>query len=185
MVGVFVHIPRTGGTSISEALNVTKRRNRGKIKRNEQYQGVVTFGHQRLPDLQKRGLAPEGAFTFTFCRNPYDRAVSLWAFNNEVRGLDLTFQEFCGNLEGWTWGKHIRLPQTTWADGVMLDFLGRFESMAEDFGALCDKLGIGQRELPHANASERGPWQEYYGGAERAIIREWYARDFERFGYDA
>ena len=169
VIGQFIHVPRTGGTSVQKALGIRKRQRRTSAKMS----GVVTFGHKKM--------RLDNVFAFAFCRNPYDRAVSMWALNNEARNIDLTFKEFCQGLKDWTWGQHIRLPQITWAHD--LDFLGHFENLEQDFGILCDMLDIGQRELPHLNASKRGPWQDYYDNECMDIIHDWYKEDFERLGY--
>ena len=183
MTAVFIHVPKTGGLSISKALQVTKYRNRRRLMPGAQYEGIVTFGHELLPWLQRRDLAPRDCFTFTFVRNPYDRAVSLWAFNNKRNGLDLTFREFC---LGWgKWGWRIRYPMARWTDGVDVDFIGRFERLQADFDELCGLLGVErQKPLPHINRTERGPCRDYYDDETMAIVRAHYARDFERFGYD-
>ena len=181
MTAVFIHIPKTGGLSIREALSITEYCNYARLQR--EYSGFITFCHWFLPELQERGLAPKDAFTFAFCRNPYDRAVSMWAFNNRENGLDLTFPEFCRGLNDWRWGWRIRRPQAEWLDGVDLDFLGSFENLEQDFGILCDMLEVERRPLPVVNATERGPWQDYYDAETQGIIRAYYAQDFERLGY--
>jgi len=181
-VAIFIHIPKTGGMSISEALKVTKYRNRRRIKKGATYSGIVTFGHELLPWLQRRGLVPADAFFFAFCRNPYDRAVGLWAFNNRRNGLNLTFREFCLNLGNWGW--RIRYPQARWLDGLELDFLGRFETLQADFERLCGLLGVERtKALPHLNQTEHAPYPTCYDDVTQAIVRAHYARDFERFGY--
>ena len=178
-LGVFVHIPRTAGTSMTKARGIKKPKLRRKLM--ERYGPIITFGHRMLANLQM----PEGSFTFSFCRNPYDRAVSMWALSQASKNQPrMTFAEFCRNLNNWTWGHRIRIPQSDWLDGGELDFLGRFENLAGDFGILCDKLGFKRIELPHENKSERGPWQDYSDRETRDIIREFYAQDFERFGYE-
>lgn len=184
MTAVFVHIPKTGGMSISKALKVQKYRNRRRIYRGATYSGIVTFGHELLPRLQRRGLVPTEAFFFAFCRNPYDRAVGLWAFNNKRNGFNLTFPEFCRKLDSWGW--RIRYPQARWVDGIELGFLGRFETIQADFAVLCGILGVERKKaLPHLNQTEHGPYQAYYDDETMGIVRSHYARDFERFGYES
>ena len=180
-IGIFIHIPKTGGMSISDALQVQKFRYRRDLLHAGEYQGLVTFGHELLPWLQRRNRAPKDAFCFAFCRNPYSRAVSLWAFNNKRNKMDLTFEEFCLNWGNWVW--RIRYPQAKWLDKVNLDFLGRFENLEGDFDRLCDALGVERRPLPHLNATQHGPCRSYYTAETRAIVRAVYARDFDRFGY--
>ena len=178
MVGVFVHIPRTAGTSLTRALDIKRPKLRRKLV--ERYGPVLTFGHRMLPNLQ----LPEDSFTFAFCRNPYDRAVSMWAFSQRAKGQpEMTFLEWCKNLPAWTWGQRVRIPQSDWLGDQEPDFLGSFENLAEDVDRLCDALGMERRELPHENQSERGPWQDYYDAESQRIIRDYYAIDFERFGY--
>jgi len=181
-VAVFIHIPKNAGVTLSKAFKVQKYRNRRRLIQGAEYSGIITFGHEFLPPLQARGLAPKDAFTFAFCRNPYDRAVSMWAFNNKRNGLDLTFTEFCRGLNDWVW--RIRYPQVKWLEGVDLNFLGRFETLQTDFGILCDMLDFQrQRPLPHMNKSEHGSCRDHYTDETMGIVRAHYARDFERFGY--
>jgi hypothetical protein len=181
-VGVFIHIPKTAGMSISKALKVQKYRNRRRLVKGAEYDGIVTFGHEMLPFLYRHGLAPKDAFTFAFCRNPFDRAVSLWTFNNKRNGLDLAFSEFCRNLGEWGW--RIRSPQARWTDGVTLDFLGRYENIQADFVRLCGILGVErEKPLPRLNVGLRPPCRTVYDDETTALVRAHYARDFERFGY--
>ena len=151
-----------------------------KLRRHlDRYGPVITFGHRRLPNLQ----LPEGSFTFSFCRNPYDRAVSMWALTQGAKGQpQMTFPQWCANLHNWTWGQVIRIPQSDWLGDNEPDFLGSFENLHEDFGILCDMLEMERRELPHENKGKRGPWQDYYTVEAQRIIRDYYAVDFERFG---
>jgi len=182
VTAVFIHIPRTGGMSISKALQVTKYRNRHRLVKGAEYSGIVTFGHEFLPYLRRHRLAPPEAFTFAFCRNPFERAVSLWAFNNRRNGYELSFREFCLTLGNWGW--RIRSPQARWVDGVDLDFLGRFETLQEDFERLCALLGVERtKALPHLNQTEHAPWAALYDDETRGIVRRHYARDFEQFEY--
>jgi len=183
-VSIFIHIPKTGGMSISKALKIQKFRDRRRLRPGAEYSGIVTFGHEPLPWLQQHDLAPRDAFVFAFVRNPYDRAVSLWAFNNKRNQAGLTFAEFCRALPRLGW--RIRNPQMRWLEGVTLGFLGRFERLQQDFEQLCGILGVERRKaLPHLNEGERGVCSDYYDWQTATIVREHYAVDFERLGYDS
>lgn len=172
MTAIFIHVPKTGGLSVQTALGLRRRHAPAAVE------GLATFGHT-LP-ARFVPLNP-GAFLFAFVRNPYDRAVSLWAhWRREGGGLD--FPAWCRRLGDWHW--RVRTPQARWLAGMDLGFLGRFESLAADFGRLCDVLEIERRPLPRLNAGEHRPWRGYYDEGTAAIVQVHYARDFERFGYD-
>ncbi|HEY0973364.1 MAG TPA: sulfotransferase family 2 domain-containing protein [Solimonas sp.] len=91
------------------------------------------------------------------------------------------------------WYRHYRddadkylLPYLEWISApggdVRADFIGRFESLREDFAALMTRLGIGG-ELPHLNRSQRAHYHDAYDSASRQLIADYYAPEIARFGY--
>ncbi len=79
------------------------------------------------------------------------------------------------------------MPQWEWIcdpEGCsMVDFVGRFESLSDDFATLCEHLGI-RAHLPHLKASKRKGYAAYYEPATRTIVGEAFEVDLERFGYE-
>lgn len=65
----------------------------------------------------------------------------------------------------------------------MVDFLGRYETLDEDFMKVSVKLGK-QVSLPHLNSVERGYSEFFYTDVTREIVRDLYAKDFELFEYE-
>jgi len=61
-------------------------------------------------------------------------------------------------------------------------FIGRFESLEEDFGRLTRILGVEAR-LERVGASVHAPWQEVYTPAMKERVYALYREDFLRFGY--
>ena len=64
---IFVHVPKCAGKSVWDALHPDLR--------NEGEHNIIP-GHLPLPST----IHPEGAFTFGFVRNPWDRMVSMYNF---------------------------------------------------------------------------------------------------------
>jgi chondroitin 4-sulfotransferase 11 len=202
---VFVHVPRTGGTSIESALGLWG------DWRQENTSSL--FGMITSPDLKRRlGTTPflqhltaselgsvlprefQRYYRFAFVRNPWDRLVSIRARMDQhmhavaqSAGLQLGGTSFDQFLELTQNFEHVQLaPQHGFildsAGDLAVDFLGRFERLATDFTAICARLGL-QSALPHRNASKHGDYRPYYDCASRRVVERRYGDDIERFQY--
>ncbi len=67
---------------------------------------------------------------------------------------------------------------------ILVDFIGKFESLQEDWAMITQKLGI-RDTLPHKNqnSSNRKPYPEYYNERTKNIIADKFKVDIEYFGY--
>jgi hypothetical protein len=63
----------------------------------------------------------------------------------------------------------------------LLDFVGRYERMEEDFASACRRIGIGVA-LPHVNRTEHAHYRDYYTAETKSIVSSAFARDIEQFG---
>lgn len=157
---VFVHINKTGGTSIRHALNL----------------GLTPY-HLTAREIRERYPESCDKFSFALVRNPWDRLVSFghslripvdWNEPNKFDRLDLRPQvDFIMDEAGQP----------------MVDFIGRYENLAEDFATICDRIGIPTPPLPHLNASRHRHYRDYYDESAKQFVAEKYAEDIERFGY--
>ncbi|MEY4195881.1 MAG: hypothetical protein RLZZ226_2249, partial [Pseudomonadota bacterium] len=66
---------------------------------------------------------------------------------------------------------------------LLVDFLGRYESLAADFDRIRDKLGIAER-LPHVNKSQHEDYRNYYNDHTRDLVAEHFQTDIALFGYE-
>jgi hypothetical protein len=66
---------------------------------------------------------------------------------------------------------------------VNVDYIIRFESLSDDFGAVCKAIGISPPTLPRYNRSSRDHYSKYYDGELRELVRARFAAEIERFNY--
>jgi hypothetical protein len=64
----------------------------------------------------------------------------------------------------------------------LVDFVGRFENIQNDFQVVAEKIGI-DVNLPHRNATSHRSFETYYTDESAQLIRELYALDVESFNY--
>jgi hypothetical protein len=196
---VFIWIPKNAGTSMYHALRrygCVKTKEAKRIKYQFSQRGLVTFGHMDYHELVKEGYVSEAfdrtAFKFCFSRNPYDRAVSTYVYLCKSEGFEQTFLEFWRGVSKngpdpigihHVLGTSHCNPQVRWIENLEMDFIGRYESLAEDFGRLTKELGVPPHSMGHQNRSKRKSSARYYCPETKAIIEDLYAEDFEYFGY--
>lgn len=203
---IFVHIPKTGGTSMALALEGRAMKDDimlgdtpKALKRRRRVKGIETSGrlwkHAALSDIDGLISVDEIAsmFTFTMVRNPWDRMVSYYHWLR-----DQTFDHPAVALaKGRDYAGFLSEPitqrtQRQWpAASYMTDVNGterctayiRLEHFAEDAAPLWDHLGF-ELMLPHQNRSDRAnDFRDYYTPALRDIVADCCADDIARFGY--
>ena len=65
----------------------------------------------------------------------------------------------------------------------MVDFIGRFERLADDFHLICSRIGV-SASLPKENVSRVKPYQEYYSEETKELVRRTFEPDISLFKYD-
>jgi hypothetical protein len=204
---IFVHIPKTGGTALSLALEARAMKDDILIgdtpkarARKARLQGVKSAGrlwkHSTLADI--RGLASDaeiaGFFTVTLVRNPWDRLVSYYhwlraqSFAHPAVGLAKS-HDFSGFLNHaqtrtalrlWPYGAYMR--DASGAERASL--YARLEHLEADLAPFEAHLGFRLTPLARANQSERlRDWRGFYSEADAALVAEICAEDIARFGY--
>lgn len=167
---IFLHIPRTGGTSVETLLRG------GDLWRDRP-------DEKHLSASEARRLYGADAwdryFTFTFVRNPWDRMVSLWKSRYYAQAP--TLREFLVRYRP----RPHEPSSPRYADilDLNVDFVGRYERLQQDFDLVCDRIGIPRAVLPRVEVREHEHYSRYYDGASRAIVAHVHAEDIRRYGY--
>lgn len=186
---IFTRVAKTGTSSIKKHLFPKKQGQDWKVHRdniNTKIKNWENYDPNHYPMYKIKEVITEekynNYFKFGFVRNPYDRCVSAWKYDIEkgFANSEISLFNFVKNLNP----NHINskyLNQYKFIDGC--DFIGRFESLQEDFNIVCDKIGVPRQELPYKNKSNHKHYSEYYDDETREIVAQKYSQDIEYFGY--
>lgn len=83
--------------------------------------------------------------------------------------------------------RHILAEADFVCDGdgqLMVDRLGRFETLGTDARAIFTRIGLSEARPPHVTRSERAAdYRTYCDAGTRGRVAETYARDIALFGY--
>jgi hypothetical protein len=200
---IFVHVPKTAGTSMMSALAKLPGNNRRWVAKTKHETLAAFFAQwpqrRNLWD-RLRGRNPEAYRTFAFVRNPWDRLSSLYRYMKEYRPIEQadrvrSFAEFVEQAADgveWIVNWHTMRLQTdffTFADAaglrtMRLSFLGHFEHLSEDLAELSRQLGI-CLELPRENFSTNAhiDYRREYTERMLEAAGRLFATDAEFFGY--
>jgi hypothetical protein len=206
---LFVHIAKTGGTSVRNALQRYRWRDPFYAPQWIASKLSGLTGHTlaiKLPRHCKAITAQEmlpretfdTLFKFSFVRNPWDLQVSSYHHIKRERPHllegDETFAVFLRRKldQDRPWQYHIDTSITTQRqylvdlDGnQIVDFVGRYESLQGDFDYCCDRIGIPRQALPHRRqATDRARYRDYYDEDTRALVAAHFAVDIEAFDYE-
>ena len=184
---IFLHIPKTGGSSVRYALGAPER---GRTHLS------WTVYQQSNPEKFGR------YFKFAFVRNPLDRAYSAYTYlkrggngNEDIKASKIiqeydSFDDFV--LRGLAQGKflnHIMFsPQVSficdWSGDLKVDFLGCLENFSEDFLKLSEYINV-LSDAPHTNSSPAKEKHQFDFSEEADnVLRRIYLLDFLWLHYE-
>ncbi|MDN3516815.1 sulfotransferase family 2 domain-containing protein [Aquisalimonas lutea] len=207
---LFVHIAKTGGTSVRAALR--------KYRWGGWYSvplGLASVASQMTRPRHKLGLkfprhakaiaalemlpteVFEGFFKFTVVRNPWDLQVSSYHHiqreKPEVLAGILTFEDFLRRkfdperpydfmLDISAERQHEYLVNLR--GELIVDFIGRYERLQADFNRICEHIGVTAPALPHLRrADDREDYRRYYTDELAELVARHYQRDLDLLGY--
>lgn len=188
---IFVHTPKTAGTSIGQAIY-------GRWVGHVPLSRFAAFDRRRFSKF----------FKFAFVRNPWDRLLSAFAhlkgygeptaaveqrWAERYLGETETFEQFVLKLRQEKFravivnDAHFR-SQLDWiclpaSRRIAVDYLGRFDTLATDFGEIAERLNV-SNELLKLNQTKRPPYRDAYSKEMRSIVEQIFREDISRLGYD-
>lgn len=183
---IFVHVTKSGGTAVAQALFG---------EQPHHYRAIhyrAMYGYRRFDRMYK----------FAFVRNPWDRLYSAWSYLAGGGWSEYDRSWYAANISQYTdfnsfvkqWltahsvERHIHFRPQSWflcdkRGRILVDYVGRFEELADDYKVVSSRLGI-DTPLKKMNVSRReANYSEIYDEEAREIVAKVYQRDIALFNY--
>ena len=206
---LFVHIAKTGGTSVRAALN--------KLRWRDPYYPMMFLCHRfshltghklgtKFPRHSKiiaaKEMLPEelfqDLFKFAFVRNPWDLQVSSFHHIKRERPQVMNGITDFNEFMRWKFDPqrayqyHIDTSLELQTDYLidlkgnkLVNFIGRTERLQEDFDYVCNKIKVERILLPEKRKAKdrKSDYRSYYADDTAALVAEHFKRDIEKLGY--
>ncbi len=206
---LYVHIAKTGGTSVRAAL--------ARLRWSDPWYWPMFLcsrfshlsGHRigtKFPRHAKvvaaKELLPreffEQLYKFGFVRNPWDLQVSSYHHIRRERPQFMAGHQDFGAFLRWKldperpYQYHIDTSIEWQTDylvdlhgRLVVDFIGRYERLHDDFETACAHIGIPTPALPHVRrATDRSKdYRSYYTENTAELVANHFRRDIEMLGY--
>lgn len=208
---MFVHIAKTGGTSVRAALRPWRWSPKytpalllasflSQATRPRHALGVKIPRHAKA--IAAKEMLPhevfDGLFKFVFVRNPWDMQVSSYHHMKRsgspiMEGIH-SFEDFLRMKLDPERDYHFMLDisaEHQWEylvdlrGNVIVDFIGRYETLEEDFQTICQRIGVAPPALPHRrHSADRRHYRDYYTDAMAEMVASHYRKDIELLNYE-
>ncbi len=192
---IFIHIPKTAGTSVIKALN-----------------SLSTKPHKLFPKMETHARAAEvravlgknvwnDYFSFTFVRNPWAMMVSSYhwwlqkapCFRGRLPRLAHKvacmngFDEFIRSSMGRYWINEVPGEIIDWIcdckGNQLVNYVGRVEQIDRDWEHIGKLTGLPLPKLPYLNNSNHKDYRFYYDDETCQLVAERFKWSIEHYGY--
>ena len=200
---IYIHVYKVAGTSIRTVLQEYGDRSLTDfplIENVKFYLGkkYTSFSRWAIDHINARELKMHlsndifnSYFKFAFVRNPWDWQVSLYHYmlqykvhpQHELISKMKSFDEY---IE-WRINHDMEFQKEFIYDEngyKLVDLVGKFENLQEDFNNICSQITISQAKLPVANKSKHAFYKDYYNKHTRDLIGKAFKTDIDTFDYD-
>ncbi len=205
---LFVHIAKTGGTSVRSALQKYRWRDpyylpqfiASKLSGLTRHEVGIKFPRHAKIVAAKEMLPHaffDGLFKFAFVRNPWDLQVSSFHHIRRERPHVMQGKDDFEAFLKWKldpereYQYHIDTSIELQSDylidlhgHVVVDFIGHYETLQEDFNEACRHVGIKPFDLPHKRkAKDRSDYRKYYSDETTKMVARHFERDIDILKY--
>lgn len=207
---LYVHIAKTGGTSMRSALNKLRWRDPMYYLMFPCHKISNLCGHQiasKLPRhagvIAAKEMLPNDLFyqlfKFAFVRNPWDLQVSsyhhiqreradlLKGINNFNEFIQYKFDPSRPYIFHFDIATKLQSDHLIDLSGkIAVDFIGRYENLQEDFITVRKKIGLSELTMPHKRkaTTRNKDYRGYYNNASHDLVAQHFERDIRLLKYD-
>lgn len=141
-------------------------------------------------------------FKFSIARNPWDRALSYFFWDHRqdttlkppkrlIHKLGVPYDDFTpvkARFAEFVRGRTLANNDAFYVDGdrLCVDFVIRYEQLADDCRTVCERVGLPQVQIPRLKTGMRSgkrPYTDYYDAETRDIVAELHRNDLRLFNY--
>jgi chondroitin 4-sulfotransferase 11 len=189
---IFVHIPKTGGTSVEGMFGYAEYNKFGNLLKDNvgrgKHWGADEY-YQYWSDWYKQ------YYKFTIVRNPWERELSLYLMmRGQLKYRHLNFRQFIQrvvkrNLEF----EHEKFRNIIFRNqkdyivhknDIHVDQIIRHENLNEGWAEMCKKIKKPQEKLIHLRNSKRQHISNFYDQETIDLVAELRKEDIEFLNYD-
>jgi hypothetical protein len=206
---LFVHIAKTGGTSVRAALQPLRWRDPwyypqflcSRLSHLSGHRIGSKFPrHSRIVAAQE--MLPEEffqkLFKFAVVRNPWDLQVSSY---HHIRRERPHLLEHISDFDQFIrWKLDPERPYQFHVDTsiqsqldylidlqgkILVDFIGHYENLQDDFTHICRSIGVEHLRLPHKRKAtdRKKDYRSYYSDKLAELVGDYFKRDIDALGY--
>lgn len=174
---VFIHIPKTGGSSFKRMFGIkTIKHGIPRVDHN------VCYQHKNLVEVAD-AIDLDSCFSIAFVRNPWERFVSWYLFHRRETGEKLSFEKFLKEFLPENRPRGSYQHPYLFASGVNVNWICRTERFAFECERMAKILGV-DAPLIHCNRARKSyDYRDFYTPQLKKYVECEFAVDVELLKY--
>ena len=193
---IFIHIPKTAGSSITMSLkkytddNIRQVSEKDFLVTNEKFRLFgETYNYKHATGIELESLYPnkfKAYYKFSVVRNTYERLISLLFWANGAFDRDLLISRIIANTNCNKSHSRPWWPATRYLcdkqGRLMVNEIVHFTHLERFFNKLCRKYKL-DAQLKRLNVTHHSNYVNYYDPELRYIVSQYYEQEIKFFNF--